>query len=276
MKKLLKIEFTHCINSRSFKFVFSTLLFISLSGYLINCYEFYGNKLSFIRSAFEYSIIQGVYSRFLMETELFLLPILACIIYSDSYFMDAKLGTYKNIITRVNKKNYIIAKGIIVFIVTFFTFFIPLMLNQLLCFIAFPIQGYDNNYAIMPYDIGFQNYTKEFLFDLLRLQSPFLYNMTYMIIISLCAALFALLGYSIYFIYKKNRMSVIVGIFALYNGSIFILSLADLEKYSIINYLRPTLPGSIIILLFWMIALFIVSTIIITKKGFHDEIGIED
>lgn len=196
---------------------------------------------------------------------------MAMMIYSDSYYTECKMGVYKSIVTRVDKKKYIIAKGVAIFTATFVVFFIPLIVNQLLCFIAFPIEGFDNNQSLPPYDIGFQNFHMENRFDFLRVQAPLLYNLLHMVIISLFASLFALLGYALYFIYKKGRLSVMAGIFIVYLVLEVALSFTGGGKNSIIRLLIAGGTGSVAMLILWIVSLLILSIAVIIHKSFADE-----
>ncbi|MBZ9637237.1 hypothetical protein [Clostridium sp. FP1] len=82
--------------------------------------------------------------------------------------------------------------------------------------------GLIDNHSLLLYDIGVQNYNSNMALDLTRIQNPLLFNVTYMIIISLTAALLSILAYALFFIYTKNKLSVFLGIF----GSYFAIAVA--------------------------------------------------
>lgn len=271
MKNIILLEIKNCMQRKEFKIVFMILFFLSIGSYVIDCYEFFGQELSYVRSAYESCIIQSVQSYFVLTTELLLLPLIATMVYSDSYYLDCKRGVYKSIITRIDKRRYIIAKAIAIFTTVFAVFFIPLAVNQFLCLIAFPTEGFDNNQSLPPYDIGFQNYHQENRFDFLRIQAPFLYNLLHMAIIGLFASLFALLAYALYFIYKKSRLSVIGGIFITYLLQEVVLSFIGEDQNRIESLLAAGGTGSVAIMLLWIAALFISSVALIIHKGFKDE-----
>ncbi|MBP2071287.1 hypothetical protein J2Z80_000798 [Thermoanaerobacterium butyriciformans] len=271
MRNMILFEMKNCINRKEFKIVFMTLFLISISAFLLTCYIFYGHPLSFVRSAYESGIIRGNYSSLLLNVEIILLPVFATIIYSDSFYTNSRLGTYKNILTRTDKKIYILSQCIVIFLVTFFTFFIPLLINQLLTFIAFPLVGFDNNSALPPFDLGYQ---KEYLFDFVRIQWPLLYDFIYMVLNSLFASLFALFGYSLFFLFNKSRVFVIAGMFIVLQILNFVLSVAGYYEYSIEQYLYSLSKGSYIALVLWIVLLLSVSLSIIILKGFKYEIDI--
>ncbi|MDD5622212.1 MAG: hypothetical protein PHQ09_03480 [Actinomycetota bacterium] len=268
MKQMLSIEFRNCINRREFKIVFLILFLISIAAYLIECFKYYGGNLSSIRSAYDACIVKSSYSLFIIQFEAFLAPILALPVYSDSYYTDCRCGVHKYIMTRTNMKTYIASKGIIIFTVTFFIFFIPLLINQLLAFIAFPLNGYDNIFGLPLY---YLYYNKEYLFDFIRLQWPYLFNLIWMFFLSLFAGLFALLGYSMYFIFKKNRISVLIGLYMFFVLSELLLALLGFYRLSLLEYMFSTTRGYPLIMVLWVLVLLIPAISIIATKGVNDE-----
>ncbi|MCB2360027.1 hypothetical protein [Clostridium estertheticum] len=267
MKNLLVIETKNCLKRKEFKFIFAVLMFLALASFLAEVLPFYGLRSTSIRSSYESGMIQGVYGNYFKGIEILLLPLLAVIIYSDSFYMEKKWQVHKVIITREKQKNYIIAKGLVIFTVTFFTFLVPMVVNQILCSIIFPKIGLNNNSSLPPYDIAVQNYHSNLAFEFTRIQNPLLFNVTYMIIISLTAALLATLAYSIFFIYTKNKLSVFLGIF----GAYFVIAVM-LPKYSLMRYLYQNQVQITHGLLIWWISLFTVSVVIITYKVIQNDL----
>ncbi|MFL0194084.1 hypothetical protein ACJDU8_00545 [Clostridium sp. WILCCON 0269] len=277
MKNILILEFKNCIANVKFKIVLMVLLLMSILGYLVNCYSSYKLPLSQVRGAYEVSLIQGIQSSNILGIMIVFIPLLSNIVYSDSYYVDSHTGVYKNIITRVNKRHYIISKAIVILTVTFFVFFIPLLLNQLLCLITYPVEGIDHNYCFPAYDIGYQNYTANWLFELTRFNNPFLYNVIYMIIISIFASLFGLIGYIISLIYNKKRfiiviapfiLNIVIEIFIDILGRIFNF---ESYRYVISTFFRPS-TASIYVLLFYIITILIINILILTKNSNNETI----
>lgn len=277
MKRLFRLELKNCLHRKEFKMIFLIMMLISMGSFLFSCFykwggNQYGGSLLQVRSAYEVSIIQGG-GGLIISTLCFLLPLFAVIIYSDTYYSDSQSGVYKSILTRTSPTVFLWAKSLVIAMVTFLTFFIPLLINQLLCLIAFPVNGFDNNQGLPPYDIGIQNYSVEWMFDLIRLQSPFLYNLIYITLISLTATFFALFAYAAYFVIQKGKFAVISGVFLLYVISQIVVSTIS-HSLALVNLLIPN-PGSFYVLILWMALLFIPSMVIISIKSRHLETGIE-
>jgi len=258
MKQMIYLEFSNCIKSTKYKITFILLYLISISAFLINCSKSYGCSLSLIRSASDMSINMGTTSGLTRDIIILLLPLLALLLYSDSFLTDLSTGVYKNITTRISKKKYMAAKIIVTFLVTLFTFFIILFMNEVLTAITFPLKGYDNNFAFPAYDIGYYNYNKKLFLDLVRVENPYLYNMIFMVIISLVAALLAVLSLMISFIVKGKKVQIFFNIFIIYILSDICLDQLNLSKFSIKTYLYSLKEGSTSILLSWISILLLV------------------
>lgn len=275
MRNLLKIEFKNCISRKEFKFIFLFLLFFSLLGFFISCNKFINSDLTYVRSAYELSFVQSIYSKSFLSLICMLLPVIACMIYSDTFLYDIKNGCYKNILIRAQKIQLIITKAIVVFTVTFGTFFITFSINQILSLIAFPVVGFDNNKGLPPYDIGVQNYTSGYLFDSLRISNPLLYNATFIFLISIFAACFALLGYALYFVIKQGKIAVISTVLVIGIGIQLLLQALNLREYSYVYLLIPGSKGSVKAIFLWLVFLIIGSFLIILIKGSKIEPEIE-
>lgn len=61
-----------------------------------------------------------------------LLPVIACLPYAGSYYWDINSGYDKNLLIIVSRKNYIVAKGVAVYISAFGAVVLPLLLNLFL------------------------------------------------------------------------------------------------------------------------------------------------
>lgn len=272
MRKSLLLELKNCINRNEFKFIFSSIFLLSIGSFAIACYEFYGAQATFIRSAYEMSIIQDIYSGSILQFIIILLPILATIIYSDSFYTEKQDGVYKFILTRTKLSTYVISKALAIFLITFLVFLVPLLINQGLSIVTFPLEGLDNNQALPPYDIGIQNYNSgsEYVFDFIRIQSPLLFNILKMIVISIFAACFSLLSYGIYFTkysLKRGRFFTAISIFIVFIIQELTLSILGLGRYSISTYLKTNGIGNPLILIVWILTILLVSCLIIYRYG---------
>ncbi|MDO6657184.1 hypothetical protein [Anaerobacillus sp. 1_MG-2023] len=272
----LKMEIINSLKRKELHFVFIFMLIVAVSAFLIECLAFYGSDIRFVRSAAESTLMQGVYASSVRSTLFFVLPIICSLVYSDSFYVDYNNGVYKNIISRVSKGKYIFTKSLVVFSSTFLVFFFTLFINELLCLITFPQTGLDNIASLPPYDIGIQNYNESYVFDKLRLESPFLFNTLSVFIISIFAGLLSLVTYSIYFMFlTKNKIVGIMVTFIFYILINIGLAMLDFAKLTMFNQLNPSHVGTIAQLVAWIIGLLIIAAYFIYKKGIKKEWVIE-
>ncbi len=247
---------------------------ISIGTFIEACYIVYGSELTFIRSAYEMSILQGTSTKIMMNILLVLLPLIIPVIYSNSLITDLRSGVYKNILTRSDLKTYLWAKVSVTFLVSFFTVFIPLFINQILCLITFPQVGYDNRFALPSYDIGIQNYDSQAIMDVLRLGHPLLYNMVFMVLISLMASLFSIFAFAAFLTFNYNQFSIFTGVFLFITILNLVISLLGSNRLSYTSLLTPATKGSLIDLCLWITGLLVVSSGLVLFKARRIELGI--
>lgn len=271
---LWKMELKNCLSRIEFKVVFLVFFLISIGTFIEACYIVYGSELTFIRSAYEMSILQGTSTKIMMNILLVLLPLIIPVIYSNSLITDLRSGVYKNILTRSDLKAYLWAKVSVTFLVSFFTVFIPLFINQILCLITFPQVGYDNRFALPSYDIGIQNYDSQAIMDVLRLGHPLLYNMVFMVLISLMASLFSIFAFAAFLTFNYNQFSIFTGVFLFITILNLAISLLGSNRLSYTSLLTPATKGSLIDLCLWITGLLVVSSGLVLFKARRIELGI--
>ncbi|MGE6631658.1 ABC transporter permease [Bacillus sp. NPDC077027] len=268
----IKYEFENCLKRSEIHFTFNFLVILSLLGFCMECFAIYGGKMSSVRSSAESSMIQGTYSISILMMILILFPIISGVVFSDSLYTEYNSGVYKNILTKIHKKTYVLSKAVVVFFTTFLVVLIPLVLNQLLCFMFFPSEGFDNKYSLPPFDIGVQNFHKEYLFDFIRIQSPQLYIFVQIFVISLFASAISILTFSVYFFFlDKNRIVGVIVVFGLYVSSIIVFNVVGLTGYSLYDQLSPEHIGSFTVMIIWFLFILILSLILTIISGIKKE-----
>ncbi|SFD02887.1 hypothetical protein [Clostridium uliginosum] len=258
MKKYILIEYVNCLKSRKFKIIFFFLMILVISPFVYSCYKFYGNNLSSIRAASDMSIIQGIASSFARSTLVLLLPLLSAVIYSDSYSVEYNNGVFKNIITKIPKKQYLISKVLVNISVVFVTFFIVLSINELLTLLAFPLEGYDNNFSLPSYIVMIR---ENWFLDNIRSYNPYLYDWIIIFNISLSAALISTITLIICFLNKYKWLINSFIVFISYISWMIITEILKIKNFSITSYLDFPAIGNIYSLAF---LIFILIALIIT------------
>ena len=126
-----------------------------------------------------------------------MIPIAAAIPYAWTFCREYKSGYLKNVASRVNKKKYIIAKAIAVFISGALAILIPLVVNVLITSAFIP--------SIPPYvvDTLYNYITHGSLFADYYFNNPMLFVVLYIIFDAVYGGIFALLSFALSF-YIKN------------------------------------------------------------------------
>ena len=197
--------------------------------FLVNCYNFYGNKLSSVYSANEMMILNNISRQPIRIIFTVALPIVASIVASDMYFTDKKKQINTYIITRINRRSYIKTQALAIFLVVSVSAFAALLLSLLLCLIAFPLNGLNPFGLIVERLIQMEDSSYEPYNVLERLSfcHPYINIMFFTIMRALIAGMFALLSYGISFIGKLNKYVVFLAAFFIYNVVEFIEAIMD-------------------------------------------------
>lgn len=177
-------------------------------------------------------------------------PLLASIAYSDSYAEDINTGVIKNILTRVEKRQYLLTRFIVNFLIGGILSVFPLVINFMGQMAAYPL--IDNNYYYGMPLVSQLSFWPELFYS-----HPMLYTLLRLLIIFLFGATLASIGLAFSTI-VKNRYIILIFPFLLVLGmdvllnAFGILSMTQvfLENYQaewlIIIYLSVGILGSFI------------------------------
>ena len=274
MYRQIKMELKNCINQMELKFIFSILWCISIGGFIINCFMYKNSYYQFLRAANENFILVSTSTRAIIIVLALFFPLLAMRIYSGSFKKEERSNLTQLIILRTSKKRYIWSKAIAIFIITFLSFLIPLLINQLLCYLTFPIEGFDNRWALPNYDL-IRRYENTDLFDFFRIQYPFIYNLLYILIYSTLGGIIALLAYGVNFVQKFKsikELQVNIIIFVIFMLSSFSSQILKIPIMDFLSYTPAGKKAHFIGLVLYCLFIFICAiTLIIRGCGKYEE-----
>lgn len=225
---LFKIYSKIVVKRNEFKIVLFLCSLLTIISFVMNMTYVSGLDPSMINAASEMWV--GISGRAFRGILLFIMPIFAAVPFSDIYYDFSKSGFSNLLLTRMNKYRFLLTTGIIVFISGAVVLMIPLILNQILCLIAFPL---NNSFSINT------SYGIDSLFYPININSPYLYNLIYTIIISIFSGSFSVLSYIISLFYKKSRISVVLIPFVLYIIVDFTTHALQIAQYSLYYMLTP-------------------------------------
>lgn len=205
-----------------------------------------------------------------MQTTLyfFLLPLLVCIPYADSLFIDRRDGYARSIVTRAPRRYLYAAKAVSVFLTAATVAVGPLILDLFLTALFFP--------AIIPIpSAGTFPIFEVSMWSGLYYSSPFLYTVCYLFLIALFSGLIA--NIALIFSYLvANRFLVLLAPFILCVFADFLLnSLGGLWfQFSPISFLRPDQPGAVSfsVVALEFVALAVLISVFLAIRARRDEI----
>ena len=247
------------INRIEFRFIWIMFLVLCISAFFVNCLEFYGASCSFIRKASQMNIITSSYSTYFLSLVTVLLPLLSGFLYSDNLALEKNGGTLSLLLTRTSLKKIMLSKIFAVLTIPFVISFFSLNVNILLTYFAFPNFGGDNVLNLPAYDIGIQQYSPLYAFDLLRLNSEWGYTYIYVFLISLFASILSLFSFAVVNFINKNCYLTIIGIFIVFVIIGMVLGLLGLGNLSWHVAFNSNALGSALTPFIWLLGLSMIA-----------------
>lgn len=267
MYKLIKLEFSNCINNIRFKIMFSILLSISIINFLMTCIQNFGNTSNSVNVFYLMGMLQGTSFRSMFFFFIVTMPIIVSLIYSDSYYTDRKNGIYTSIYMRVGRREYIVAKLIVVALMSFICVFLTLFINEFLIFITFNNKG-SYMQGIKVYEYKDRYIDTEFL-SYINVYNPIIFKLILIFINSLYALLISMFTYSLSLVLKVKSISIIALVsIGVYLWDILIFKLGLGMKFSMIMYQQGgsgNLLSLLILIVSWIILISIIFVIGIKK-----------
>lgn len=230
--KLLKAQFKILFNRKSFYISLLISSVYAIVSFVIKCLQAYGRNFNHVFSASE-MYLGSKFSQSPAYVFLAIIPVLAILPFSDTYFEERQLGISQYCLARTGKKKYYFSKLTVVFFSGFIAIFTALMINYLLCLTAFPLESTykfsGNSYFQSPL---YTDMVYDLLFSSLLASNMYLYNFVYMLITSTASGVMAVIVYQISFFYKKNRAALLCGFYIIYNAADMLVSSFGLKHFT--------------------------------------------
>lgn len=156
-----------------------------------------------------------------------LLPVISSFSYADSYLFESKNGCAITLHTRLSRNHYYVEKAIVVLIAGFAISVLPFVVNQIICLIAYPLEGSCDVFLKSAYDqMSLYEQIQNALFPLLHMNHPYLNNFMHMLLIGIFGSTVALLTYTSSLLWFKSRLqqfaviSIVIFIYYLFASSL--------------------------------------------------------
>lgn len=252
---MLKSEITKIVRRKQFLIIVNVLMISVMLDFVVTCIQYYGIELSWIRSAYDSTILHNSVPLFTKQLYTTLFPLIASIIASDVYCMEQQLGISSFIETRTSKSRNRKMKIISVGLVSFLIIFIPLMLNFLLTLTAFPIQAhYSSNVTYLtlsePQEGRILGYLDQFY--------PYLNIFCFILIRSLIGMSMAIFALALSFLNRLNRYLI------LFSPMIFYTLYVSATQLSQSEFIRTSIFGINTYGSIWAIWLYIFINLLLS------------
>lgn len=225
------------INRFEFKLCFAILFLLSIAGILIGYALNYQQDAVYVRSAADNFLMISTYASVIRRLITFLFPLLA----------SALCAGYRNkndelyMLLRMNRRQFVYGNALVTVGLTMTAFAAVLILNQLLCFVAFPLSASDNVWGRIDYDL-IRSYQPEYLYDFWSIQNPYIYNLLFIFNIGFMSGGIGLLTYGLGYVKILRRLKPILLatlVFVLFI-SLFVLSeVIHIPLLSFLSYIEP-------------------------------------
>ena len=271
MKKIILFDMKNILNSIEYKIIVTLYLIFNLCAVLITVNNEITISYQFVRSADENFILQGTETTFLLYIIGILFPIFSAVICAFQKNSDDLHNRSILVIQRCGRKKYLFSKIGAISLMTFVGTTIPYLINLTLCHIIYPSIGYDSAWAEAKYLRGMKSYNSEAFIDMVRLNHPTFYNITYIFVHGIIAVAIALLAFGLSMEEKKKANVMVKTPFLIFLFYVFfnvIFSIMGLNNFILVNYLVPNNSGS-------MISLIIIIIFILGIAGFFIGRGVD-
>jgi len=214
MRALLKIELERAFRGAGIKIAMLIGLIISIANFVLEVYPKTENPLQvFVADAqmLPYNVFNswiGGKINFEYSLFIYIIPILVVIPYGATYFSDMKSGVIKNYYTRIEKKKYLIAKSIAVFLSAGVVTVVPLIANLAMTSAVLP--------SIIPQPTGEFTICANAMWSSIFYTHPYVYIMLYIFAIFLMSGCIACVALSVS-LFANNKFVAMLFPFLLCN-----------------------------------------------------------
>lgn len=271
----IKMQTAVLLKKKSVLLMYFLMLALVLGNFIINLFNSYGKDLVQLYHPMKLLLLSSWSPLGFYFIQFY--PILVVIPASFSFLSDRNSREMLFIQSRVGRKNYYIGKLISAFFVTFLVFTIPLLLEILLSFTAYPLSavGDPSNFGI--YNLPAREGEANYLYYSLWFYNGYLYAVVMIIISGITSSILATFALAIStFSFMKYKIFVFIPVYVLLQTTYYLDQAFGDSEYSVdyFGYLQmfDTQKKSELVYICFLLAIALLSTAIIAVKIRKDEI----
>lgn len=228
MKKVIILNLKLLIRRKEFYFTIAAMLALIAIHTGMSIFYQSGRITDFLRTG-EYQLILTSTKVDFRYISILIFPILTTMLFSDSLACEKNTNFDKMLITRVNYKEYLIAKLAVVFFTSLIIVFLVLTLNYVVCVLIFHSGVYADSFGSSIMLVrNFGEYSE------FRIANVQLYTMLTNFKFSLVCALLSLTS-AVISLYTTKRIVINFSVMAFTLVSFLLLDLFGLYTYSVVN-----------------------------------------
>lgn len=211
----LTVQLKLMFRRKQFIITMTAMILFSVVAFFASCFDEFGRSIVDVHAAKYVYLGSGLGNRLYFVFSI-LFPLIAALPFADSFYEERKRSTTDFCILRMSNNSYYFSKLIAVFISGFIIVAVPLLINMLLNFIAFPLESsiiYTNfSYAESIYPSTLNT----ILFQSLFSKNMYLYNLLFLFLCSFACGLIAIVVFQFSFFFSRSRIFIISSFFILY------------------------------------------------------------
>lgn len=249
MRNMIGFELRRCMRGRGTKAALGIAAFLAAGHFLTFCIWWLayqqggvlGTALEYLEETPDTCIaypaclyegfIGGEGYTFWNQLYFYLIPLLAALPFGSSFFRDERTGYLKNIYTRVKKRDFLAAKGIVTLVSGAVSAAAPYVMSFLFNALYVP--------AVVPNEVALHsNVIDRMAMSEWYYLKPWLYFGAYLLLIMLCGGAMAVISLLASFV-AGNRLVVLVAPFLLYYSLDYLCMQLGKEYCSICRAINP-------------------------------------
>lgn len=230
---MFKAQMKLMIKSNQFLFALTAMIAFVTLGFIFNCISYFGSDIVAVPTA-NYFILINRGGGMFFHIFSFTFPLFAALGFSDSFFIERKRHITDICLMRRSVNSYYFSKLSAVFISGLVIMLIPLLINFIMCLIAFSdfLTAAGLNYSALNLS-AYKNEEASVIFQSLFVKHPYLRSLLSLALVSLTGGLVATITYQFSFFYNRSRIILLCSFFAVYNFLSLILENFGYREYAL-------------------------------------------
>lgn len=213
---ILSMQLHRVVRSKMWRYALLVSLVAMAVAFVQSCLVFWGHDVGELPSAGVAWVgnSEGMQTFTFAMYLFFLMPILCAAVFGDSFYSDVRARRASCIVTRSSLRGYVTSGALVTFVSGLVVALVPLLVSQLLSFIAFPAHaGQDAFSTFLNTSASKQDqygtWAEPMLLSGLFFSHRYLFNLVYILYDALWAGIFALCSFVISLYTRRSRLVVL-------------------------------------------------------------------